>query len=325
MAEKIRFGIMGCGGIANKFCEAVDICEDTVTTACASKSAERAADFAKRHNIPFSGSYDALLAREDVDVVYIATTHNFHAELIRASLLAGKHVICEKAMVLTKADAESLFALAKERGLFLMEAMWSRFLPTVQWAKKHILDGTIGTLQFANAVIGFKGNYNPESRLLNPALAGGAMYDIGVYPLEIVSYLIGEPVKSVSFRARPNKDTGVDERVSMLIEFSSVDAAIQCMLSCSPREFVSVTGDKGYIEIPTASYGDTAFRYDENRNLVEEWRPAYPGGNGFVYEIEEVVRCLRAGKLESDVEPASATIECAGIFDTVLADIRKNL
>ena len=158
MNNPIRFGILGAGRIANQFANAVKLVEGASVTAVSSKSPERAADFAARHSIPWSGSYEDMLARDDVDCVYVATTHNFHAENIRLCFAYGKHVLCEKAMTLTGDEAQSLFDEAKAKGLFLMEAMWSRFLPTVQWAKKKITDGEIGKITSAVSVIGFRGD-----------------------------------------------------------------------------------------------------------------------------------------------------------------------
>lgn len=312
-----RFGIMGAGGIANHFCNAVKLADGAEVVAVASKSAERARAFAEANGIGCSyGSYREMLAREDINIVYIATTHNFHMELIRMALNAGKHVLCEKAMVLTEADAREAFALAREKGLFLMEAMWSRFLPQYQKAKQWIEEGRIGTLQSANCVIAFRAPQHPEGRLLNPALAGGAMYDIGVYAIEPLTYLIGEPVVDCAGFWRPHPVTGVDERVTAMLRFPSCDAAIQCLFSANAREYYYINGDRGYIEIPFVSGGHTIRLYDENRALCEEFTDCWE--NGFVYEIQEVIRCVREGKLHSDIMPPEATIECAKIIGKIL-------
>lgn len=311
-----RFGIIGAGNIAGHFCRAVSMVEGAEVVAVASKSAERAANFAARNGVAQSyGSYEQMLSQADINVVYIATTHNYHMENIRLCFAYGKHVLCEKAMVLHEADAREAFALAKEKGLFLMEAMWSRFLPQYQKAKQWLTEGRIGAVQAASVVIGFKGSPDPKGRILNPDLAGGAMYDIGVYAIEPLAYLLGEPVEDVISVWRPAV-TGVDERVTMTLRFPSCDAALQCLVSSPAKEYVILNGSDGVIELPFVSGGHTVRLYDENRRLVEEFHE--PWENGFVYEVEEVVRCIAAGKLTSDIMPPEDTIACAAIYDQVL-------
>ena len=312
-----RFGILGAGNIANYFCNGVKLVEGAQVVAVASKSLERAKAFAAKNGIPDAyGSYQALLSRQDINVVYIATTHNFHMELIRLALNSGKHVLCEKAMVLNEADAREAFALAKDKGLFLMEAMWSRFLPQYQTARRWIEESRIGTIQSAACSIGFRANQDPEGRILNPKLAGGALYDIGVYAIEPLTYLIGQPVEDVLGVWRPHSVTGVDERVTLILRFPCCDAAIQATIAANPREYYYITGDKGFIELPFVTFGDRVRLYDENRNLVEE--VVEPWEVGFVYEIREVIRCIREGRQYSHIMPPEATIECARIFDKIL-------
>lgn len=314
--QEIRFGIMGAGAIAGKFVQAVGAVEGAGVTAVSSKSMERAAAFAEKCSLPWYGSYADMLARDDVDAVYIATTHNFHMENMRMCIEAGKHVLCEKAMVLTEAEAKEIFALAKEKGVFCMEAMWSRFLPAMTKAREWIDAGKIGKIQSVNAVIGFHAAFSAESRLFNPELAGGAMYDIGVYPIEWVSWLVNEPIEDcLSFR-RDNAVTGVDENVSFLLRFPSCDAAIQCMLTASPKEYVLVHGSEGTIELPCLNGDRRAMLYDGHRRLTETFTAE--DVNGFIYEVEETVRCIREGKCTSDRMPPEVTIECARVFEKVL-------
>ena len=316
--SKLRFGIMGAGGIAGHFVRATRLADTAEVVAVASKSIERAEKFAKENNIASFCTYDELLARDDVDAVYVATTHNFHYENIKACLENGKHVLCEKAMVLTEKDATELFALAESKGLFLMEAMWTRFLPSMQKAKKWITDGKIGNIQNISGVIGFKGKDDINGRLLNPDLAGGALYDIGVYVIEIASFLAGEKIVDVCGKVRRDKRTGVDSNVSFLVEFETFDACLQCMITANPKEYMIINGDKGYIEIPRSHVGNECFLYDNERKLKKHFKEEFVGGNGFVYEIEEVAKCIRKGKIQSDTMPAEATIECARVFEKLL-------
>lgn len=317
--SRIRFGIMGAGRIAGQFVRATRLTDCAEVVTVASKSIEKAETFAKENGVTSFCSYESLLARDDINAVYVATTHNFHYENIKACLENGKHVLCEKAMVLTEKDATELFALAKSKGLFLMEAMWTRFLPSMQKAKKWIEDGKIGKIQSVSGVIGFRNNGDTESRLLNPTLAGGALYDIGVYAIEIASFLVGEKVVDIYGKVRRHEITGVDARVSFVVEFETVDACLQCIMTSNAKEYMIINGDDGYIEIPTSHVNNECFLYDGKRNPAGHFRQEFPGGNGFVYEIEEVAGCIRNGKTESDIMPASATVECARIFDKLLS------
>jgi len=316
--SRVRFGIMGAGRIAGHFVRAVRLTDCAEVVAVASKSIEKAEKFAEENGVAHFCSYENFLSRDDIDAVYVATTHNFHYENIKRCLESGKHVLCEKAMVLTEKDARELFDFAKNKGLFLMEAMWTRFLPSMQKALSWIKEGRIGKIQGVSGVIGFKGNDDIQSRLLNPALAGGALYDIGVYIIEIASFLVGERIVDAYGRVRRDERTGVDVQASFVVEFETVDACLQCFMTTNAKEYMIINGDNGYIEIPTSHVNNECFLYDSKRKLVKHFKKEFPGGNGFVYEIEETVNCIRNGKTESDIMPASATIECARVFDKLL-------
>ena len=248
--SKIRFGIIGAGRIAGHFVRATKFVDSIEVVAIASKDIEKAKKFAEENGVAAFCTYDELLARDDIDAVYVATTHNFHYENIKACLEKGKHVLCEKAMVLNQKDAAELCTLAESKGLFLMEAMWTCFLPSMQMARKWITDGRIGKIQNISGVIGFKGNADPESRLMNPDLGGGALFDIGVYVIEIASFLAGEKIVDVCGKVRRDPRTDVDSNVSFILEFESFDACLQCLMTANAKEYMIINGDKGYIEIP---------------------------------------------------------------------------
>ena len=312
-----RFGIIGAGNIAAHFCRAVELVNDAEVVAVASSSQTRAKEFAEKNGVPeFYGSYEQMLQNADINIVYIATTHNFHMENLRLCFAYGKHALCEKAMVLTEADARETFRLAKEKNLFCMEAMWSRFIPQYQKAKEWITSGRIGSIESASVVIGFRATSDPNHRLINPALAGGAMYDIGVYAIEPLTYLIGEPVEDAIGVWRPHAVTGVDARVTMILRFASCDAALQCLFTSNAKQYVVINGSEGVVELPFVSGGFDAMLYDGRKNLVEHFHEEWP--HNFRFEIEEVVRCIRDGKTQSDIMPPEATIECARIYDKIL-------
>jgi predicted dehydrogenase len=219
-------------------------------------------------------------------------------------------------MVLTAADAREVFRMAKEKNLFCMEAMWTRFLPQYRQAKQWIEEGRIGKIQAATSVVGFKGQVPPTHRLVAPELAGGAMYDIGVYAIEPLSYLVGERIEDSMGVWRKYPATGVDERATVILRFASCDAMIQCMFTANPKEYTIINGSKGFIEIPASHSVREVRLHKENRELVEKCEIPYQ--NGFTFEIEEMIRCIEEGKITSEINPPEMTIECARIFDTVL-------
>ena len=314
----VRFGILGAANIANKFVDAVRLAGGAAVVSVASRSMERAEAFRARHAIPFKDDYESLVKRDDIDVVYIATTQNMHKENVIMCLKNGKHVICEKAMALSKADAEEMFALAREKNLFLMEAMWSRFLPNVQKARKWIADGAIGDVQSAYASVGFKCLQPLEGRIFNPALGGGAMYDIGVYAVEVLSYVVNDTIRSVLSAVRRHSETGVDERSMMILRYGSFDCMAEASVTSNVKQFIIVNGTKGRIEIPDFHVGNTAHLTLFEENKTETFTVEHPGNNGFVYEAQEVVSCINEGRTESETVPYETTLECAKVFDAVL-------
>ncbi len=312
-----RFGILGAGSIAAHFCKAIPLVEGAELVAVASKSRERAEAFARENGVPQAyGSYEEMLREADINIVYIATTHNFHRENILLCLNAGKHVLCEKSMVTCAADAREVFRLAKEKNLFCMEAMWSRFLPQYRKAKQWIEEGRIGAIQSADVVIGFRAEVEPTHRLVSPELGGGAMYDIGVYAIEPLTWLIGEPVQEVLGAWRPHETAGTDARAAMILRFPSCDATAQCLFTANAGQYVHIFGSEGAIKLPFVNGGFEARLYNRDQSLAEEFLE--PWEHGFRFELEEVVRCIAAGEIISPIMPPEATIECAQIYDRVL-------
>ena len=278
--KQFQFGILGAGDIAHKFCDAVRKVDGACVAAVASKDQRRAWHFAKRHKIEdFYDNYDQLLSRDDLDAIYIATTHNFHYENIMCCLEHNKPVLCEKSMVPTAAQAREIFDCAKEKNLFVMEAMWSRFLPHINQARQWIQEGRIGHLEMA--------------------------------------YLIDEPVLEMqSMLAR--SETGVDKVDNIMLRFPSCIANLQATTAATIRQELCIYGSEGYIRIPRAHCSHSCYLYHKNGLLAKRFHKNY--GNGFVFEVRETMRCIRAGKLESSVVPHSATLQCAELFDRCFQD-----
>ena len=309
----IRFGIMGAGDIAKKFCAAVKKLPQAEVAAVSSKDLVRAMAFAEENGLTsYYDQYELMLQREDIDAVYIATTHNFHYENILLALSYGKHVLCEKCMVLTAEEARTVFKTAKEKGLFVMEAMWSRFIPAMQKAKKWIEEGLLGELVMADYALGFFAQ--PDHRALVPHLAGGAMYDLGVYAFEGLTYLIDKPLLDI--KSNVCWANGVDMTDSVLLEFEDhLLASFRCTIAAPVESCMTIYGTKGRIVLnnPVCPQECRYYGLDGSRFSYQ-----YPVENGFEFEITEAVSCIEQGLLESSVIPHSDTIRCAELFDCVL-------
>ena len=311
-----NFGIIGAGNIANRFCEATKLVASANVVAVASKSIERATAFAQSNQIDdYYDNYQTLVERDDIDAIYIATTHNFHYENCMLALKNNKHVLCEKALTLTKLQAQEIFDFAKSKNLFCMEAMWSRFLPAMQKAKKWIDSGKIGELEMSNFLVGFKCDDDPKCRMRNPDLAGGAIYDIGVYAIELTTFLINQKLQSVQ-SSLTYTSQGVDKVNSITLSFDNCISNLQCIITCNVDSEMSIYGTNGRIQIKNPLFADRATLYDANGVVLEEYYARRD--NGFEYQIQEVMDCVNAGKLESDIMPHKDTLQCAELFDLCL-------
>lgn len=312
--EKFRFGIIGAGHIAGRFCKAALRVESVKVVAVSSKSLERAKAFQEANGIPSAyGSYEEMLSSEKLDAVYVATTNNFHFENVMQVLDHGIAVLCEKPFMMTKKEAEAAFLKAKEKHTFVMEAMWSRFLPCIQKAHEWITEGRIGTIKVASYIYGI--NVPPEHRIYNPDLGGGALWDLGVYPFEIITYLMNQKLVGFQHSIR-YESTGVDETDSFILNFEHGDAVMQTTFHSRIPAPSGFFGTEGYILIHMTHMASKVEMYDRQYALVDSFE--YPIDNGFEFEIAHVAECVRKGLLESPVMPWSATLECADMFDLCL-------
>lgn len=308
-----RFGILGAAKIGAKFCDAVAKIPGAQVAAVASKSLERAETFAQANGVPdFYDDYSQMLARDDIDGVYIDTTNNFHYENMLLCAKYKKHFLCEKAFTLTKKQAEEAFAAAKAADVFSMEAMWSRFLPAVQKAKEWIDSGKIGQISLANYQFCFVSGGDMTHRLNDPALGGGANRDIGVYAIEILTYLLGQPLTQAKTMAE-RFAAGSDRAAGYLMQFGPAIATVQVSFGAVAPETAWFCGDRGSIELKGGHSGREVILYGPDRKEVERFCPEEE--NGFVYEIKDFIAGVRDGKLESDIIPHKDTLLCAGLFD----------
>ncbi|MCA1754490.1 MAG: Gfo/Idh/MocA family oxidoreductase, partial [Spirochaeta sp.] len=273
--------------------------------------------FAERFGIPNRhGSYEALVADPEVDIVYVATPHSFHAANAHIAIEAGKHLLIEKAFTITAEQAKGLAAAAHEKGLFVMEAMWTRFLPSMTRIMELIHEGALGT---PRVLLADHNQYIPRSkavRLHDPALGGGALLDLGVYPISFASCIFGRP-KAVTARATLT-DEGVDELTAVILEYESgAQASLHCGFLAAGPNTASVIGSEGRIEIRAVWYNQTGFTlYDQAGAVVEQYSQEIEG-RGMQFQAREVERCIHEGIAESSIMPLSESIEIMETMDEI--------
>lgn len=312
----IRWGILGTGAIAAAFATALRQVTDATLFAVGSRSQTSADDFAQTHDlIRAFASYAELAADPDVDVVYIASPHTAHFEHTMLCLGAGKHVLCEKPFALNSTQTEQMVALAKHNGLFLMEAMWMRFIPLIIELRRRVDAGEIGQVRMIQADFGFRAPRNPHSRLFNPELAGGALLDLGIYPLAFSALLLGAPTEITSLANIGT--TGVDEQSAYVLkheggELSVLASALRTQTSMSAW----VYGTDGRIHLPKQFWRAKEMVLYRNEMEPESIHLPYTG-NGYQFEAQEVVDCLRAGKTESEIMPLRDSESLMGTMDTI--------
>ena len=310
-----RWVILGAGDIAVKFNDAIRRIDDAEVIGVGSRSAERGAAFAEKHGIPHSGSYAEMLALRP-DAAYIAATTEAHADLTRLCIDAGIPVLCEKAMFTTSAEAEEVLALARDKGVFAMEAMWSRFLPSIVEMKRQLDAGAVGDVKHFEIAIGWAAYSGPGSRFYLKELSGGAAYDLFVYCYELAEFFLGVPEK-VENVAVHWASTGVDETETVTLRYPWGLASLTASIGVRLDERTVIMGDKGQLRMLRPHFGsDFVLRRPDGTEAP--WRDDNTE-NGFVYEAEEVMRCVKAGLLESPTVPHDLTIRCAKVFDLINA------
>lgn len=321
--ERVRWGILATGGIAAAFtADLVDL-PDAEVVAVASRSTESAKAFADRFGIGRAyGDWESLARDEDVDVIYVATPHAAHRAAAGLCLEAGRNVLCEKAFTLNLREAEELVALAKEHGGFLMEAMWMYCNPLVRRLKALVDDGAIGEVRTVQADFGLAGPFPPAHRLRDPGQGGGALLDLGVYPVSFAQLLLGEPT-GITSRAVLSEE-GVDLQTGALFTWDSgALASLHCSINGGTAVVASVTGSKGRIDIPSGFFHPERFVLHRDGRDPEEFTadPADGPRTSFRHEAREVMRALRAGEKESPLVPLDGTLAIMRTLDTIRAQI----
>jgi predicted dehydrogenase len=306
--KKIKWGIVSTGNIANSFAKDFKYVHTGELHAVASRSKEKADKFAGKYSIPKSyGSYKQLYEDKELDAIYVATPHNFHFNNASDALSAGKAVLCEKPITINTAECRQLIEIAKSTGNYLMEAMWTYFLPPILQAQKWIMEGRIGDVKYIKADFGFKGDIEIEPRLYDPEYAGGALLDIGIYPIALARLIYKKSPEKISVFSKKT-DTDVDSEETMIFEYSNGGIAnlTASILYEMPNEAI-IIGDKGYISIPDFFVAKECFLY-KNEELPDHFIDRRESV-GYNYEIEAVNQDLRNGKPQSDIVPLSTSMQ----------------
>ncbi|MFZ4874700.1 Gfo/Idh/MocA family protein [Janthinobacterium sp. Mn2066] len=320
MDKVIRWGILGTGKIARAMAQGLRDAPGAQLVAVASRSSAGAQAFGAEFDIERRhASYQALADDANVDVIYIATPHTQHAENALMCLAAGKHVVCEKPFTMHAREAQAVVSLAREKKLFLMEAMWSRFLPAAQEAKRIIASGEIGVVRQIQADIGFVATFPPEHRMFNPELGGGALLDVGIYPLSMAAFFLG-PVSQVQALAEMGV-TGVDEQVVFALRHAGGGtSSCACSLRALTPTEMTISGSLGRIRLPNRFYRPDHLivePMDGERRIV-----AAPFiGNGYAHEAIEAMRCIRAGLPESPIMPHDESVALMASLDAMRRQI----
>ena len=316
VAPPIRWGIMGTGMIAALFAEDLRHVDDAKLAAIGSRRAETAEAFASRFDVPQAHASYETLVRGDVDVVYVATPHAFHAENTLLALEAGVPVLCEKAFAMNAREAKQMVSAAREHDLFLMEAMWTRFMPSVAEVRRVLERGQIGPVQYVGADISTVREFNPDDRLFDPELGGGALLDLGVYPVAWTFDFFGSPDRVASMATLG--PTGVDMRCSGLFEYDDGPQVVwHASLEADAGRALTMAGPEGRIHCPRNWWKGRPFeRLTPEGEPVETLGRPYEG-NGYQFEAEHVVRCLREGRTESPVMPLDESLAIMRAMDAL--------
>jgi predicted dehydrogenase len=317
MTTRTRWGILATGGIAGTFVADLKLLPQADVVAVGSRQLDTAQAFAAKYEIPRAyGSWAELAADPDLDVIYVATPHSAHHAASKLCLLAGKAVLCEKPITLDRAAAADLVTTARERGLFLMEGMWTRTLPAIRRMRDVVADDAIGEVTAVYADFAVGGPFPATHRLRARELGGGALLDLGVYPITFAHMFLGVPDR-IAALATLNAD-GVDENTGVVFGYrSGAVATLHCGILGTGPVSASIVGTAGRVVIPRGFFhtnGFTLVRGDEVEEVTVPRR-----GNGLGYEAEEVMDCLAHGRTESDLVPLDTTLAVMGILDEIRA------
>ena len=319
LAPTLRWGILGPGWIADSFLAALKAETTQDVVAVGSRSPDRAQAFASKWDIPaVYNSYADLVGDPKVDVIYVATPHSHHREHALEAIAAGKHVLVEKSFTRNAAEARDVVAAARAQGVFCMEAMWTRFLPHMVTLRKLIADGAIGDVVNLRADHGQFFPYQPEHRIYNPDLAGGALLDLGIYPVSFANNILGTPAKIYAVGAQT--PTNVDGQVSMIFTYDSpAQADLSTTLWSHTETSASIAGTAGRIDIEGMFYAPTSFTLHRLDGTAMSF--SKPLTHGLHFQAAEVARRITAGETESPLMPLDESVAIMTVLDEIRAQV----
>ena len=304
--NKVRWGIVGAGRIAHSFASDIAATSNAELTAVAARSGDRAHSFAAQYRIPHAHQgYAALYDNPDVDAVYVATPHSLHLLNCRQAMLAGKSVLCEKPLVLDPDEASVLISAARDSRQYLIEGMWTWYLPAIRKAQEWVAAGRIGEVRHVKADFGYPFPYSPDLREYDARVGGGCVLEMGIYPIAIARlFLSGEP-RHIAAVGRTAAN-GVEDDVSAILDYGHAIATLSTSFRCKLQNWAYIIGTRGYIAIPDFWRADQCSLYylDERIDHFEEQRETF----GFNHEIEQVSADILAGRKESAVVPLATSL-----------------
>jgi predicted dehydrogenase len=314
----VKWGILGTGKIAKRFMQAAFYVPDAQVVAVGSREQHTADQFGAQFGVPKRyGSYDALIGDPEVEIVYVATPHTLHAENTLAALQASKHVLCEKPFTVNAPQAEQVIQAARAAGKFVMDGMWTRCFPVVREVIRRIQAGELGEIRYLQADFGFRPEFNPTSRLFAPELGGGALLDVGVYPVALAFLVLGAPKQIVSHATLGA--TGVDELCSMLLLYENgAQAVLSASLQVEMPKQANICGLQARIHMPAPWWKPSEAYLIRNDGATEHLLYPYEG-DGLQFEIRHVHDCLRQGLTESPWMPLDETLGIMRALDTLRA------
>ena len=320
MSDRFRWGILGTGSIAKKFAEGLKAVPDADLVAVGSRSQSTADAFADTYEAPRRhATYEDLASDPEVDAIYVATPHSAHRDNSILCLEAGKAVLCEKPFTINRKQADDVVSVARDRKVFLMEAMWSRYQPIMYKVREWLAEGAIGEVNMLSADFGFRSRYEEGKRLWTPELGGGALMDVGVYPVSFSSMVYGGPPTRITALSDMH-DIGVDEVTGIVLgHVNGGLAVVYTSIRSSTPQGADILGTEGSIKIQSPFWHATTATLKAGKR--EETVELPVEGNGYNCEAEEVMRCVRAGKLESDIMPLDETLSVMTTLDSIRKEI----
>lgn len=314
----MKIGILGAGNIARNMANTLNAMEDAQFYAVGSRSQEKAEKFAKEYGAEKAyGSYEDLVADPEVELVYIATPHSHHYEHAKLCIEHGKPVLCEKAFMANAKQAKEIYELAKEKNVFITEAIWTRYLPSRKMIDEVITSGEIGEVTFVTANLGY--DIKDVERMQNPELAGGSLLDVGIYPLTFISMVLGNEIKEVVSTCTKTA-TGMDEQNAIILKYDNgVMAMAHSGMLAGTEQYGIVYGTKGYLIAENLNNVTGIKVYTKERKLIREL--SVPKQiTGFEYQVRASMKAIREGRLECEEIPHEESVIMMELMDRLRAD-----